>query len=114
MASVPIWTRRRPPYLSPAQVGDRLRASELYLEAAVGRVVAVTRASEPLQRPRIAFQWSRTANPLSATDVTFTDPRRDWKQRRTPWIRRVLLYILLALIPVVILGLLFYVAKHSR
>lgn len=25
-----------------------------------------------------AFQWSRTANPLSATDVTFNDPRRDW------------------------------------
>ena len=23
-------------------------------------------------------QWSRTANPLSATDVTFLDPRRDW------------------------------------
>ena len=25
-----------------------------------------------------AFQWSRTANPLSATDVTFNDPTRDW------------------------------------
>lgn len=25
-----------------------------------------------------AFQWSRTANPLSSTDVTFLDPRRDW------------------------------------
>jgi MtrB/PioB family decaheme-associated outer membrane protein len=25
-----------------------------------------------------AFQYSRTANPLSATDVTFLDPRRDW------------------------------------
>jgi MtrB/PioB family decaheme-associated outer membrane protein len=28
-----------------------------------------------------AFQWSRTANPLSATDVTFLDPRRDWNLR---------------------------------
>jgi MtrB/PioB family decaheme-associated outer membrane protein len=25
-----------------------------------------------------AFQWSRTANPLSVTDVTFNDARRDW------------------------------------
>jgi len=25
-----------------------------------------------------AFQWSRTASPLSPTDVTFLDPRRDW------------------------------------
>jgi MtrB/PioB family decaheme-associated outer membrane protein len=25
-----------------------------------------------------AFQYSRTANPLSATDTTFLDPRRDW------------------------------------
>ncbi|HET9263374.1 MAG TPA: MtrB/PioB family decaheme-associated outer membrane protein [Vicinamibacterales bacterium] len=25
-----------------------------------------------------AFQYSRTANPLSATDKTFLDPRRDW------------------------------------
>jgi MtrB/PioB family decaheme-associated outer membrane protein len=24
------------------------------------------------------FQWSRTANPLSPTDSTFLDPRRDW------------------------------------
>lgn len=25
-----------------------------------------------------AYQYSRTANPLSSTDVTFLDPRRDW------------------------------------
>jgi eukaryotic-like serine/threonine-protein kinase len=37
----------------------------------------------------------------------------DWKQRRTPWAKRILLYVGLALIPVVIFGLLLYVAKHS-
>ena len=31
---------------------------------------------------------------------------RDWKKRRTPWVRRILFYIMLALIPVVIFGLL--------
>jgi len=38
---------------------------------------------------------------------------RDWKQRRTPWIRRVAFYAMLALIPVIIFGLLLWVAKHS-
>lgn len=37
----------------------------------------------------------------------------DWKQRRSPWAKRILLYVGLALIPVVIFGLLLYVARHS-
>jgi serine/threonine-protein kinase len=37
---------------------------------------------------------------------------RDWKTRRTPWLRKVLFYIMLAMIPVVIFGLLLYFAKR--
>lgn len=37
---------------------------------------------------------------------------RDWKTRRTPWVRRILFYVMLALIPVVIFGLMFYFAKR--
>jgi serine/threonine-protein kinase len=37
----------------------------------------------------------------------------DWKQRRIPWLRRISFYLLLALIPLVIFGLLLYVAKHG-
>ena len=33
--------------------------------------------------------------------------------RRQPWLRRVLFYAMLALIPVVIFGLLLYVARHT-
>jgi MtrB/PioB family decaheme-associated outer membrane protein len=36
-----------------------------------------------------AFQYSRTANPLSATDVTFLDPRRDWTTDTTDELRIV-------------------------
>jgi serine/threonine protein kinase len=36
----------------------------------------------------------------------------NWRQRRTPWVRRALFYVMLALIPVAIFGLLLYVAKH--
>jgi serine/threonine-protein kinase len=39
---------------------------------------------------------------------------REWKRRRDPWIRKILFYLLLALIPVVIFGLLLWVAKHSK
>ncbi len=38
---------------------------------------------------------------------------RDWKQRRSPWVRRVLFYLMLVMIPVVIFGLLLWVAKHK-
>ena len=37
---------------------------------------------------------------------------RDWKTRRTPWIRRLLFYIMLALIPVIIFGAMFYFARR--
>jgi serine/threonine protein kinase len=37
---------------------------------------------------------------------------RDWKERRSPMGRRILFYVMLALIPVVVFGLLLYVARH--
>ena len=36
----------------------------------------------------------------------------NWKKRRTPWLRKILFYIMLAMIPVVIFGLLLYFAKR--
>ena len=35
------------------------------------------------------------------------------KMRRSPLIRQILFYIMLALIPIVIFGVLLYVAKHT-
>jgi serine/threonine protein kinase len=37
----------------------------------------------------------------------------NWKHRRSPLHRRILFYAMLALIPVVVFGLLLYVAKHT-
>ena len=37
----------------------------------------------------------------------------DWRRRRTPWMRRILFYVAMALIPVVVFGLLLWVAHHS-
>ena len=38
---------------------------------------------------------------------------RDWKTRRSPWVKTALFYLILALIPIVIIGLLFLVARHK-
>jgi serine/threonine-protein kinase len=37
---------------------------------------------------------------------------RDWRKRRTPWMRKVLLYVLLALIPIILLALMLMFAKR--
>ncbi len=37
---------------------------------------------------------------------------RDWKRRRTPWARRILFYVAMALIPIVIFALLLLVARR--
>jgi len=37
----------------------------------------------------------------------------EWKVRKTPWQKKVLFYAALALVPIVIFGLLLFVAKHS-
>jgi serine/threonine-protein kinase len=37
----------------------------------------------------------------------------NWKQRRKPWIRTVLFYVGLALIPLIVFALLLWVARHS-
>jgi serine/threonine-protein kinase len=39
---------------------------------------------------------------------------RDWRKRRSPWGRQILFYIFLALIPVVIFGLLLYIAMQHK
>jgi eukaryotic-like serine/threonine-protein kinase len=38
---------------------------------------------------------------------------RNWKRRSTPWARRVLFYVGLALIPILVFGLLLLVARHT-
>jgi hypothetical protein len=37
----------------------------------------------------------------------------NWQRQRSPWLRRVLLYVGLALIPIAIFALLLWVARHA-
>jgi serine/threonine-protein kinase len=58
------------------------------------------------------FAWDLTH--LDQVGVAERPELRDWKQRRqNPWLRRALFYAMLTLIPVVIFGLLLFVARHT-
>src|SRR5579862_6860513 len=39
---------------------------------------------------------------------------RDWKKRRSPWLQQALFYFMLAMIPIVIFGLLFFFAWRNQ
>ena len=57
------------------------------------------------------FAWD--LEHMDQVGVSEREALHDWKQRRKPWAKQVLFYVMLALIPVAIFGLLLYVARHS-
>jgi serine/threonine protein kinase len=68
---------------------------------------------DPKNRYSTAHEFAWDLQHLDKVGVSERPELHEWKKRRTPWIRRVLFYAMLALIPVVIFGLLFLVSKHS-
>jgi eukaryotic-like serine/threonine-protein kinase len=67
----------------------------------------------PTNRYASAKEFARDLRNPDQVGVAERPEMRDWKRRRTPWVRQVLFYVMLAMIPVVIFGLLFYFAKHK-
>lgn len=67
---------------------------------------------DPKNRYQTAREFLRDLQHLDQVGVADRPELRDWKKRRTPWVRQVAFYIMLALIPVVIFGLLLYFAKR--
>jgi serine/threonine-protein kinase len=68
---------------------------------------------DPAKRYQNAAEF---AHDLQHQDEVGTADRpelRHWKERRSPLLRRILFYVMLALIPIVIFGVLLYLAKHS-
>ncbi|HLG96605.1 MAG TPA: serine/threonine-protein kinase [Bryobacteraceae bacterium] len=68
---------------------------------------------EPQNRYATANEFAWDLEHLDEVGVADRPELHDWKQRRTPWLRRVLFYAAMALIPVVIFGLLIFVARHG-
>jgi len=72
---------------------------------------ALEREPTNLYKKASEFQWD-----LEHPDQVGVSDRAeltDWKERRSPVARQVGFYIMMALIPVVIFGLLFWVARHT-
>jgi eukaryotic-like serine/threonine-protein kinase len=67
---------------------------------------------DPKNRYSTASELARDLQHQDQVGVEDRPELRDWKKRRTPWVRKVLFYIMLAMIPVVIFGLLLYFAKR--
>ncbi len=68
---------------------------------------------EPQNRYSTANEFAWDLEHLDQVGAADRAELRDWKKRRTPIFRRILFYAAMALIPVLVFGLLIFVAKHS-
>ncbi len=68
---------------------------------------------DPKNRYATAKEFAHDLEHPEQVGVEEREELHNWKQRRSPVARTVLFYIGLALIPVVVFGLLLWVAKHS-
>ena len=68
---------------------------------------------DPKNRYPNARDFSWDLENQEKVGVADREALHNWKRRRTPWAKKILFYVMLALIPVVIFALLLYVARHS-
>jgi len=67
---------------------------------------------DPKNRYASAHEMALDLDHPEKVGVSERPELHDWRKRRTPWIRQVLFYILMALIPVIVFGLLYLFVKH--
>jgi serine/threonine-protein kinase len=67
---------------------------------------------DPSKRYANAHEMIWDLQHLDQVGVAERPELRDWRVRREPWTRRLLFYLMLFLIPIVIFGLLLWVARH--
>ena len=68
---------------------------------------------EPANRYKNAEEFAWDLQHPEQVGIADRAELTDWRKRRSPMARQVLFYVMIALIPVVIFGLLFLVARHS-
>jgi eukaryotic-like serine/threonine-protein kinase len=68
---------------------------------------------DPKKRYASAREFALDLEHPEKVGVADRDELRNWRQRRSPVMRRVLFYIMLALIPFVVFGLMLFVAHHK-
>ncbi|MGH9715924.1 MAG: serine/threonine-protein kinase [Candidatus Acidiferrales bacterium] len=67
---------------------------------------------DPKNRYATAREFAWDLEHQDQVGVAERSELRGWKKRRTPWVRRAVLYVVLALIPLVIFGLMLWFARH--
>jgi serine/threonine protein kinase len=67
---------------------------------------------DPKNRYATAKEFAWDLEHLDQVGAADRPELRNWKQRRTPWVRKILFYIMLIMIPVVVFGLMFYFVKR--
>jgi eukaryotic-like serine/threonine-protein kinase len=67
---------------------------------------------EPANRYKSAEEFIWDLQHPEQVGIAERQELTNWKKRSEPWARRVAFYVAMALIPIVVLGLLFFVAKH--
>jgi serine/threonine-protein kinase len=68
---------------------------------------------EPVNRYKTAGEFARDLEHPEEVVVAERTELTDWKERRSPLVRQIAFYVMLVLIPIVVFGLLIYVAKHT-
>jgi eukaryotic-like serine/threonine-protein kinase len=68
---------------------------------------------EPANRYSTASEFAWDLEHLDQVTAAERPEMSDWKQRKKPGSRQILFYLAMALIPIVVLGLLLFVAKHT-
>jgi serine/threonine protein kinase len=68
---------------------------------------------DPKKRYASAHEFALDLEHPEKVGVADRPEMRDWKRRRSPMARRILFYIMLALIPVFIFGLMLYIARQK-
>jgi serine/threonine protein kinase len=67
---------------------------------------------EPKNRYASAREFARDLQHPEQVGVSERPELHNWRKRRTPWARRILFYLMLALIPIVIFALLLFLARR--
>jgi eukaryotic-like serine/threonine-protein kinase len=67
---------------------------------------------EPQDRYSTANEFAWDLEHLDQVSPSDRAELRDWKQRRTPWLKQVLFYVGMALIPVFVFGFLLLIARR--
>ncbi len=68
---------------------------------------------EPRNRYQRASEFAHDLDHPEEVGVADRDELHNWKVKRSPWPRKIAFYVAVALIPIVVFGLLLWVAKHN-